>query len=159
MRDNLIDYFERYAVNAINQMKHSIVAQGFYRRALLRLEAGMDLSEDLELIGKVGPEVTLSVVNEAIEDYKKQFSNAWAMPTGMDTIGKLKVTQELNPREHLPRFEVEIRFKLQQRLVKVLMTTIGENVKVEIDAGRNPTSAEVAIQELSKKLIFMGLQS
>jgi hypothetical protein len=42
-------------------------------------------------------------------------------------------------------------------LVKIHITTAGENYKVEITAGKNPMAAQMACIELEKQLTFIAL--
>ena len=76
MSAQLTQYFERYAEEAITKMKAALIAVDYYERIRLRLVKKEDLSNELAIIAKVGPAGTMTVVKEAIADYKGQVAGA-----------------------------------------------------------------------------------
>jgi hypothetical protein len=99
----------------------------------------------------------MSVVKEAIADYKGQVAGAWDLNPRLQDIGKHKVSSIVNEREHLPRADVAYQFKSNAGIVKVHITTAGETFKLEINAGKNPMAAQMACIELEKQLTFIAL--
>jgi hypothetical protein len=61
MSAQLTHYFERYAENAIAQMKSALLAVDYYERIRRRLLKKEDLSAGLPIVAKVGPECTMKV--------------------------------------------------------------------------------------------------
>ena len=157
MSDHLTQYFERYAEEAITKMKAALIAVDYYERIRVRLARKEDLSGELAIIGKVGPAGTMTVVKEAIADYKSQVAGAWELNPRLQDIGKHKVSLIVNEREHLPRADVSYQFKSKAGIVKVHITTAGETFKLEINAGKNPMAAQMACIELEKQLTFIAL--
>jgi len=157
MSELLTQYFERYAENAITKMKASLIAVDYYERIRLRLVQKEDLSKELPIIAKVGAAGTMTVVKEAIADYKSQVSTAWDLNSRLQELGKQKVSLTVNEREHLPRAEVSYQFKSKAGTVKIHITTAGENYTVSINAGKNPMAAQMACIELEKQLTFIAL--
>jgi len=155
----LNQYFERYAEEAITKMKAALIAVDYYERIRLRLVKKEDLSGELAIIAKVGPAGTMTVVKEAIADYKGQVAGAWALNQRLQEIGKHKVSLIVNEREHLPRADVSYQFKSKAGPVKIHITTAGETFKLEINAGKNPMAAQIACIELEKQLTFIALTS
>ena len=153
----LTQYFERYAEEAITKMKAALIAVDYYERIRARLVRNEDLSSELAIIAKVGPACTMSVVKEAIADYKSQVAGAWELNQRLQDIGKHKVSLIVNEREHLPRADVAYQFKSNAGIVKVHITTAGETFKLEINAGKNPMAAQMACIELEKQLTFIAL--
>ena len=153
----LNQYFERYAEEAITKMKAALIAVDYYERIRLRLVQKQDLSSELAIIAKVGPAGTLTVVKQAIADYKGQVAGAWELNQRLQDIGKQKVSLIVNEREHLPRADVSYQFKSKAGIVKVHITTAGETFKLEINAGKNPMAAQMACIELEKRLTFIAL--
>jgi len=115
------------------------------------------LSGELAIIAKVGAAGTMTVVKEAIADYKGQVAGAWELNQRLQDIGKHKISLVVNEREHLPRADVAYQFKSKAGTVKVHITTAGENYTVSINAGKNPMAAQMACIELEKQLTFIGL--
>ena len=157
MSELLTKYFEGYAENSITRMKESLLAVSFYERIKARLVKKEDLSKELPIIAKVGAVGTMTVVKEAIADYKSQVSTAWDLNPRLQELGKQKVSLTVNEREHLPRADVAYQFKSKAGTVKVHITTAGENYTVSINAGKNPMAAQVACIELEKQLTFIAL--
>ena len=157
MSELLTQYFERYAEEAITKMKAALIAVDYYERIRVRLARKEDLSGELAIIGKVGPAGTMTVVKEAIADYKSQVAGAWELNKRLQDIGKYKVSLIVNEREHLPRVDVSYLFKSKAGIVKVHITTAGETFRLEINAGKNPMAAQMACIELEKQLTFIAL--
>jgi len=157
MSELLTKYFEGYAENSITRMKESLLAVSFYERIKARLAKKEDLSKELPIIAKVDAAGTMTVVKEAIADYKSQVSKAWDLNPRLQELGKQKVSLTVNEREHLPRAEVSYQFKSSAGTVKVHITTAGENYTVSINAGKNPMAAQMACIELEKQLTFIAL--
>jgi len=97
------------------------------------------------------------VVRQAITDYQAQVAGAWALNAQLQEVGKHKVSLTVKDREHLPRADVDYYFRSSAGLVKIHITTAGENYKVEITAGKNPMAAQMACIELEKQLTFIAL--
>jgi hypothetical protein len=153
----LNQYFERYAEEAITKMKAALIAVDYYERIRVRLVRKEDLSSELSIIAKVGPAGTMTVVKEAIADYKGRVAGAWALNQRLQEIGKHKVSLIVNEREHLPRVDVSYQFKSKAGIVKIRITTAGETFRLEINAGKNPMAAQMACIELEKQLTFIAL--
>lgn len=153
----LTQYFERYAEEAIIKMKAALIAVDYYERIRVRLVKKEDLSGELAIIAKVGPAGTMTVVKEAMVDYKAQVAGAWELNPRLQDIGKQKVSLIVNEREHLPRADVSYQFKSAAGIVKVHITSAGETFKLEINAGKNPMAAQMACIELEKQLTFVAL--
>jgi hypothetical protein len=115
------------------------------------------LSGELAIIAKVGPAGTMTVVKEAMADYKGRVAGAWELNQRLQDIGKQKVSLIVNEREHLPRADVSYQFKSKAGIVKVHITTAGETFRLEINAGKNPMAAQMACIELEKQLTFIAL--
>lgn len=153
----LTEYFDRYAESAITKMKAALIAVDYYERIRLRLVQKEDLSKELPIIAKLGPAGTMTVVKEAITDYKAQVAGAWNLNPGLQDVGKHRVNLTAHAREHLPRADVSYQFKSDAGTVKVHIASAGENYTVAINAGKNPMAAQLACIELEKQLTMIGL--
>ena len=157
MSTQLTQYFERYAENAIAKMKAALLAVDYYERIRLRLLKNEDLSNELPIIAKVGPAGTMTVVKNAIADYKAQVANAWKLAPRLQDLGTQSVNLIVNELEHLPRADVHYQFKSSAGIVKVHITTAAETYQLTITAGKNLMAAELAFRELEKQLTFIAL--
>jgi hypothetical protein len=156
MSEQLTKYFEQYAENGIEETKQALVAVGFYKRALDRLNAGDDLSDEMPVIAQIGPAVTREVVIEAILENKDKIKAAWQLPEHLQKRGEFIVGFNQDPREHLPRVEMSYSFTSQAGAVNVRVSTVGENFKVVIDAGKNKIASTLACAALEKHLTFLA---
>jgi len=157
MSDQIKQYFERYAENGLAQVKRSLVAIPFYDDVRKRLVRGEDLSQELEGIKLAGPDKTLQVVLETIEEYKEQMKGAWNMHDNLLRKGKFHFKQIKLERELMPRFEIDYVFENTVRSVKVEIRTAGETFKIYIDAGKDSMRSQIALHELEKELTFIAL--
>lgn len=157
MNTVLINYFEGYATRALGKVKNALLAQKYYERVLLQLQNKEDLSDQLPIIKKVGIAGTTKVVKEAIADYQKELSQAWKLSPGIAENAKTTLSQIVNEREILPRYEVLHQFKTDAGTVKVLITTIGENINLSITVGKNKMASQAALYELEKQIAFINL--
>jgi hypothetical protein len=157
MSTQLSQYFERYAENAIAQMKEALIAVDYYERIRQRLLKNEDLSAELPIIAKVGPTGTMTVVKNAVTEYTAQVTNAWKLAPRLLDIGTHKINLVVNELEHLPRADVHYQFKSSAGIVKVHITTAAETYQLQITAGKNPMAAELAYRELEKQLTFIAL--
>ena len=153
----LNQFFERYAEEAITKMKAALIAVDYYERIRVRLVRKEDLSSELAIIAKVGPAGTMTVVKEAIADYKGRVAGAWELNQRLQEIGKHRVSLSVNEREHLPRANVSYQFKSKAGTVKIHITTAGETFRLKVNAGKNPMAAQIACIELEKQLTFIAL--
>ena len=153
----LNQFFERYAEEAITKMKAALIAVDYYERIRVRLVRNEDLSSELAIIAKVGQAGTMTVVKEAIADYKGRVAGAWELNQRLQEIGKHKLSLSVNEREHLPRADVSYQFKSKAGTVKIHITTAGETFRLEVNAGKNPMAAQIACIELEKQLTFIAL--
>ena len=159
MSDQIRQYFERYAENGLAQVKRSLVAIPFYDDVRKRLARGEDLSQELEGIRLAGPDKTLQVVLETIEEYKEQMKCAWNMHDNLLRKGKFTFKQVKLERELMPRFEIDYVFENTVRSVKIELRTAGETFKIYIDAGKDSMRSQMALHELEKELTFIALIS
>jgi len=159
MSDQIRQYFERYAENGLAQVKRSLVAIPFYDDVRKRLVRGEDLSQELEGIKLAGPDKTLQVVLETIEEYKEQMKGAWNMHDNLLRKGKFIFKQVKLERELMPRFEIDYVFENTVRSVKIELRTAGETFKIYIDAGKDSMRSQMALHELEKELTFIALIS
>ena len=155
----LTQYFENYAEGSIARMKSAKLAISYYERVKARLHKKEDLSGELPIIKKVGPEGTMTVVKAAIADYRRQVSSAWEMNPKLREVGKYKCTLIVKDREHLPRADVTYQFKSASGTVKVRITSAGETFKLELNAGKNAMAAQMACTELEKHLTMIALSA
>lgn len=159
MTDQLTTYFEAFAENSIQRMKSAVLAINYYERIRLRLIKKEDLSSELAIIAKVGPEGTMEVVKEAIADNKKRLAGAWNIHPRLMDLGTFKCALTTDAREQLPRADLKYHFKSSAGSVKVHVTSAGETYRIEINAGKNPMAAQLARREFEKNLTFIAMTS
>lgn len=157
MSEQLTQYFERYAENAISRMEKSVLAIKFYERLKWRLSRGEDLSDELPIIKAVGQKGALEVVNEAIAENGHELKKAWAIHPRLSEIGKFKVSIVQHEREHIPRANVSYRYTSDAGVVKIEIESAAKNYKFKLNAGHNDMAAKLACTELEKQLTFIAL--
>jgi hypothetical protein len=162
-RPLLLDYFTRYAQDALATIKDSLLAKGYYERILKRLASGDTLREEetqiAKLVAKLGISNTIKVVEQAINQLETQKQDAWALPKTLEQLGKHVVTIYPQRLEHLPRYTVNFMYPSLSTKVNVLIETVGENIKIDIDAGKNSMKAQLALADLEQQLTWTTLSA
>ncbi len=103
-------HFENYAEGSIARMKAAKLAISYYERVKARLLKKEDLSSELPITKKVGPEGTMTVVKAAIADYRRQVTTAWEMNPKLREVGKYKCTFSSVPTFFRGERAVEAQF-------------------------------------------------
>jgi hypothetical protein len=150
-------FFESYAQSALDQIMGSLIAKSFYQRVLERLQNKEDLSSELPILKKVGNKNAIEVVKTALLDYAKQSDEAWKLPASLINGAKSKIAQAKHHQEHIARYDVLHQFATDAGTIKVHIITLGQQIKVELNAGKNRMAAQAALYELEKQIAFATL--
>lgn len=159
MTDALARYFQDYADAAINRVHQGKLAINFYKEAIKRLEAGIDISDSIPEIKRVGSNIALDEAKAALDEHENKVAHTWDLPKILSSILTTRISQHKDHLENLPRYEVTHKFILEAGTVIVTITTANRNVKITIDAGSNPMRAQAACYELEKQLSYVALSS
>jgi hypothetical protein len=159
MTENLQHYFTQYAENALQSLRECRLAKNYYGGIARRIKAGYDVGQELSIAKKVGSAGTQVVVNQALQDYSVREKQIWNLPKLISDHAKSKITITVKPQDLLPRYSVAHLFSTPKGYVKVFIATQGENIKLDINAGRNQQAAEAAMLELEKIIAFSTLLS
>ena len=159
MSDALSRYFNDYAESALDRIHHGQTAIRFYKEALHRLDNGIDISDSIPEIKRVGNDVARDTANDALVDYEQRVKHAWDLPKSLAGIATTRVTSYKERLENLPRYEITHTFKLEAGKVTVSITTANRNHRLEINAAGNAMAARAALHELEQYLTLAVLSS
>jgi hypothetical protein len=159
MSDALSRYFSEYAESALDRIHHGLTATRFYKEALHRLDNGIDISDSIPEIKRVGNDVARDTANDALVDYEQRVKHAWDLPKFLADIATTRVTSHKERLENLPRYEITHTFKLEAGKVTVAITTANRNHRLEINAAGNAMAARAALHELEQYLTLAALSS
>ncbi|MFM8465825.1 MAG: hypothetical protein ACKOA0_17380, partial [Burkholderiaceae bacterium] len=152
MSDALSRYFNEYAESALDRIHHGQTAIRFYKEALHRLDNGIDISDSIPEIKRVGNDVARDTANDALVDYEQRVKHAWDLPKSLADIATTRVTSYKERLENLPRYEITHTFKLEAGKFTVAITTANRNHRLEINAAGNAMAARAALHELEQYL-------
>ncbi len=159
MSDALTRYFNDYAESALDRIHHGQTAIRFYNEAIYRLDNGIDITDSIPEVQRVGRDVARETAQDALADYEQRIKNAWALPKTLSDIATTRVTSHKERLENLPRYEITHTFKLEAGKVTVNITTANRNHRLEIAAGGNAMASRAALIELEQYLTLAALSS
>ncbi|NBO13496.1 MAG: hypothetical protein EBV12_11915, partial [Betaproteobacteria bacterium] len=88
---------------------------------------GLDLGAQFPQARKLGPEQTISVIDEAIEAFETDERRAWQLlPDHLTQKGRWQVLRKTHPFEHMARVQATYHFVGSQAALNVQVTTAGE---------------------------------
>jgi pyruvate formate-lyase activating enzyme-like uncharacterized protein len=150
----LKEFFTDYAERAMRIQRECYLAKNYYQGISRRLKLGQDLGDELPQINVVGIQGTKEVVAEALKEFSEKERNAWDLPIALRSQCKSQVTIAQESSEIYPRQSVSHAFTTEAGVVNVFISTMGQNYKIEINAGQNKMAAEAAMFELEKMISF-----
>jgi len=159
MSDALTTYFNDYAESALNRIHHGLTAIQFYNDAINRLNNGIDISDSIPEIKRVGNDVARETAKDALADYEQRVKHAWNLPKSLAEVSTCRITSYKERLENLPRYEVTHTFKLEAGKVTVFISTANRNHRLEIEASGNAMAARAALHELEQYLTLAALSS
>jgi len=152
MSDVLTTYFNRYAESALDQIHHGLAAIDFYGEVIDRLKNGIDISDSVPEVKRVGSKIALDTAQEMLADYIKRVEHIWDLPKPLKEIATTKISKNKERLENLPRYDVTHTFKLESGKINILISTANRNHRLEIDTDRNTMKAAATIHELEQYL-------
>ena len=159
MSDVLTTYFNRYAESALDQIHHGIAAIDFSGEVIDRLKNGIDISDSVPEVKRVGSKIALDTAQEMLADYIKRVEHIWDLPKPLKEIATTKISKNKERLENLPRYDVTHTFKLESGKINILISTANRNHRLEIDTDRNTMKAAATIHELEQYLTLAAISA
>jgi hypothetical protein len=159
MSDVLTTYFNRYAESALDQIHHGLAAIDFYGEVIDRLKNGIDISDSVPEVKRVGSKIALDTAQEILADYIKRVEHIWDLPKPLKEIATTKISKNKERLENLPRYDVTHTFKLESGKINILISTANRNHRLEIDTDRNTMKAAATIHELEQYLTLAAISA
>jgi hypothetical protein len=159
MSDALTTYFNRYAESALDQIHQGLAAIDFYGEVIDRLKNGIDISDSVPEVKRVGSKIALDTAQEMLADYIKRVEHIWDLPKPLKEIATTKISKHKERLENLPRYDVTHTFKLESGKINILISTANRNHRLEIDTDRNTMKAAATIHELEQYLTLAAISA
>ncbi len=159
MSDALTRYFNDYAESALDRIHHGLTAIRFYNEAIHRLDNGIDITDSIPEVQRVGRDVARETAQDALSDYENRVKHAWDLPKSLSEIATTRVTSHKDRLENLPRYEITHTFKLDAGKVTINVTTANRNHRLEIAAAGNAMASRAALIELEQYLTLAALSN
>ena len=159
MSDALTTYFNRYAESALDQIHHGLAAIDFYGEIIDRLNKGIDISDSVPEVKRVGTQIALDTAREMLSDYIKRVEHIWDLPKPLKDIATTKISKHKERLENLPRYDVTHTFKLESGKISINITTANRNHRLEINTDQNIMKAAATINELEQYLTLTQLST
>ena len=153
-------YFFNLATAALERASAAIQMAKSYRLLKRQVLEGLDLGAQFPQARKLGPEQTISVIDEAIEAFETDERRAWQLlPDHLTQKGRWQVLRKTHPFEHMARVQATYHFVGSQAALNVQVTTAGERIDVRILPTRQREAASQTMAELAKSITFARLSS
>ncbi len=159
MSDALTRYFNDYAESALDRIHHGLTAIRFYNEAIHRLDNGIDITDSIPEVQRVGRDVARETAQDALSDYENRVKHAWDLPKSLSEIATTRVTSHKERLENLPRYEITHTFKLEAGKVTINITTANRNHRLEIASAGNAMASRAALIELEQYLTLAALSN
>ncbi len=159
MSDALTRYFNDYAESALDRIHHGLTAIRFYNEAIHRLDNGIDITDSIPEVQRVGRDVARETAQDALADYENRIKHAWDLPKSLSEIATTRVTSHKERLENLPRYEITHTFKLEAGKVTINITTANRNHRLEIASAGNAMASRAALIELEQYLTLAALSN
>lgn len=159
MSDALTTYFNRYAESALDQIHQGLAAIDFYGEVIDRLKNGIDISDSVPEVKRVGSKIALDTAQEMLADYIKRVEHIWDLPKPLKEIATTKISKYKERLENLPRYDIAHTFKLESGKITILISTANRNHRLEIDTDRNTMKSAATIHELEQYLTLAALST
>ena len=159
MSDILTHYFNDYAESALGHIHIGLSAIHYYSEAIRRLENGIDISDSIPEIKRVGSQIALDTAKELLLEYEQRIKHAWDLPKTLANLATSKITSNKERLENLPRYEISHTFKLDAGKVTVHITTANQNHHLDINYPGNAMIAKAALLELEQYLTLTQLST
>ncbi len=159
MSDALTRYFNDYAESALDRIHHGLTAIRFYNEAIHRLDNGIDITDSIPEVQRVGRDVARETAQDALADYENRVKHAWDLPKSLSEIATTRVTSHKERLENLPRYEITHTFKLEAGKVTINITTANRNHRLEIASAGNAMASRAALIELEQYLTLAALSN
>ncbi len=159
MSDALTRYFNDYAESALDRIHHGLTAIRFYNEAIHRLDNGIDITDSIPEVQRVGRDVARETAQDALADYENRIKHAWDLPKSLSEIATTRVTSHKDRLENLPRYEITHTFKLEAGKVTINITTANRNHRLEIASAGNAMASRAALIELEQYLTLAALSN
>ena len=159
MSDALTHFFNDYAEFALDRIHHGLTAIRFYNEAIHRLDNGIDITDSIPEIKRVGHVVARETAQDALADYENRVKHAWDLPKSLSEIATTRVTSHKERLENLPRYEITHTFKLEAGKVTINITTANRNHRLEIASAGNAMASRAALIELEQYLTLAALSN
>jgi hypothetical protein len=159
MSDALTHFFNDYAEFALDRIHHGLTAIRFYNEAIHRLDNGIDITDSIPEVQRVGRDVARETAQDALADYEQRVKHAWALPKTLSDIATTRITSHKERLENLPRYEITHTFKLEAGKVTINVTTANRNHRLEIASAGNAMASRAALIELEQYLTLAALSN
>jgi len=159
MSDALTHFFNDYAEFALDRIHHGLTAIRFYNEAIHRLDNGIDITDSIPEVQRVGRDVARETAQDALADYENRVKHAWDLPKSLSEIANTRVTSHKERLENLPRYEITHTFKLEAGKVTINITTANRNHRLEIASAGNAMASRAALIELEQYLTLAALSN
>lgn len=148
----LAKFFWDRSVDALEQSIQHLCDRDFYKSAQEKLNAGIDLSDELPEIKKLTNDQVLSVIEALYVESIANVESAWTLKSGAAKVFSTSFRSSEMPGTNIPSFAIEYSANTNDGIAKVYVTTWRRNVDIKVVG--NIAALEIA----SRHLVISGMR-
>lgn len=149
----LIKLFENWARESFEKSMNSANEVNFYQSVKKKLEAKIDMTDDLPALKKVKTSAAKAVVKDLAKQAKASVDAAWVLPSNIDKLFRTTIRSQNDESSLMTCFDVEYKAETERGYVKIAIKTWRLNLSVTVDG------AAEALDLLQGQLVMTGLQA
>lgn len=150
--DELQKLFQNWANTSFDKSVDSFNEHGFYEHVLAKLDAKVDLTNDLPELKNLKPSVAKATVKRLIKEAAASVETAWELKPTVARLFRTTIRSNSDELSLLPCFDVEYKADTALGVVAVGVKTWRRNVTVTI------VGAEAAVDLLHGQVVMAGMR-
>lgn len=152
LQTGMLKLFQSWADESFAKSINSWNEQAFYQHVIKKLDAKLDLTNDLPELKSLKPKAAKAVVLRLMKQAGEVIESAWELNPAVAKLFSTSIRVHMNDEASLlPYFDVEYKAKSAKGIVTLSVKTFRRDVTIAVDG-----DAE-AVEFLYRQLVIAGL--
>lgn len=152
LQTGMLKLFQSWADESFTKSINSWNEQAFYQHVLKKLDAKVDLTNDLPELKSLKPKAAKAVVQRLMKQAGEVIEAAWELKPSVAKLFRTSIRVHMTDEASLlPCFDVEYKAKTEQGIVTISVKTFRRDVTIAVDG-----DAET-VEFLHRQLVMVGL--
>jgi hypothetical protein len=153
LQTGMLKLFQSWADESFAKSINSWNEQAFYQHVLKKLDAKVDLTNDLPELKSLKPKAAKAVVQRLMKQAGEVIEAAWELKPSVAKLFRTSIRVHMTDEASLlPCFDVEYKAKTEQGIVTISVVTQRREVKISIEG------EEAALNLLHGQVVMAGMR-